>query len=49
VQYALYGTRSWFGFDPFVWSLSLSFLCGIIVSYATPPQRKELRQAWFGD
>jgi sodium/pantothenate symporter len=49
LQYALYGTRSWFGFDPFVWSLSLSFVCGIVASYATPPQRKELREAWFGE
>ncbi|MDZ7639383.1 MAG: sodium/solute symporter [Bryobacterales bacterium] len=49
LQYALYGTRSWLNLDPFVWSLSLSFLCGILASYATPPQRAELRNAWFGD
>lgn len=48
LQYAISGTRSWLGLDPFVWSLSLSFLCGILVSYATTPQRKELRAAWFG-
>ncbi len=49
LQYALWGTRSWFELDPFVWSLSLSFLCGMVVSFATPPQRKELQDAWFGE
>ncbi len=49
LQYALSGTRSWLGLDPFIWSLSLSFLLGILVSLATAPQRKELRVAWFGE
>ncbi len=49
VQDAISGTRSWLGLDPFVWSLSLSFLLGILVSLATAPQRKELRAAWFGE
>jgi Na+/proline symporter len=48
LQYGLYGTRSWLGLDPFVWSLSISFLCGVGASLLSKPQRAEIRQAWFG-
>ena len=49
VQYVLYGTRSWFGCDPFVWSLSFSFVCGITASLLTPPQPDAIRRVWFGE
>ena len=49
LQYSLYGTRSWLGLDPFVWSLALSFVFGIGVSLATKAPRKAIRQAWFGE
>lgn len=49
LQYTLYGTRSWLGLDPFVWSLTLSFAFGIAASLLTAPPRKAIRQAWFGE
>ncbi|MCW5966206.1 MAG: sodium/pantothenate symporter [Bryobacterales bacterium] len=49
LQYGLYGTRSWLGLDPFVWSLTFSFVAGIVASLATAPPRKAIRQAWFGE
>jgi sodium/pantothenate symporter len=49
LQYALYGTRSWLEMDPFIWSLAFSLLAGVVVSLATAPPSREIRQLWFGE
>ena len=48
VQYALYGTQSWGGFDPYVWSLLASLICSVGGCWLSAPPPKELRERYFG-
>ena len=48
VQYALYGTKSWGGFDPFVWSVLISLASSVAGCWLSGPPRKELRERYFG-
>ena len=47
VQYALYGTKSWGGFDPFVWSVLISLACSVAGCWLSRPPGKELRERYF--
>ena len=49
LQYALFGTRSFFGFDPFVWSLAVCAPACLIGSRLGEPEPAELLQRYFGD
>lgn len=48
IQYALFGTRSFYGFDPFVWSLGICALACWIGSRLGPPEPDALLQRYFG-
>ncbi len=47
VQYALWGTRSIGGFDPFVWSLLASCTCAIAGALLTPPSPRAVLEVYF--
>ena len=47
LQYAAYGTRSFLGLDPFVWSLAISALGCVIGSMAGTREPRELLEKYF--
>ena len=47
LQYVSFGTRSFGGFDPFVWSMIVSLACVVAASLATPPGAEGLRERYF--
>lgn len=47
LQYVSFGTRSFAGFDPFVWSMIVSLFCVVAASLATPPGAESLRERYF--
>ena len=48
LQYALFGTRSFYGFDPFVWSLGICALACGLGSRLGSPEPEDLLQRYFG-
>ena len=48
-QYAAFGTRSFGGLDPFVWSLLISLSCTVIGTMSAAPPPKRIVETFFGD
>ncbi|MCB9383384.1 MAG: sodium/solute symporter [Bryobacterales bacterium] len=48
-QYLQMGSRSYLGLDPFVWSLGVSAICGVLGWWLGPPDRREVRERYFGE
>ena len=48
LQYALFGTRSFYGFDPFVWSLAACALACLLGSRLGAAEPEDLLQRYFG-
>ena len=46
-QYAVYGTRSFLGLDPFVWSLAISAVCCVLGSAAGRSEPRALLARYF--
>ena len=46
-QYAAFGTKSFWGFDPFVWALPASLACCILGAWVGEPDKAELKQKYF--
>ena len=49
LQYAMFGTRSFLGLDPFVWSLAASALACVLGSKAGRPESRALLSKYFSD
>ena len=49
LQYALFGTRSFLGLDPFVWSLAASAAACVLGSRAGQPEPRALLSKYFCD
>ena len=47
-QYMTVGTRSFGGFDPFIWSMLAALICTVVVTRMTPPGPESLREKYFG-
>ena len=47
LQYVAFGTKSFGGFDPFVWSMLVSLVAVVVISFGTPPGSKSLRERYF--
>jgi sodium/pantothenate symporter len=47
-QYLSFGTKSFGGFDPFVWALLASLVCSVVVTMLSPPPSRELTLRYFG-
>lgn len=48
LQYALFGTRSFYGFDPFVWSLAACALACLLGARLGAAEPEDLLQRYFG-
>jgi sodium/pantothenate symporter len=48
LQYLSFGTRSFGGFDPFVWSLLTSLVCSLAGTKLSAPPGRELTERYFG-
>jgi len=46
-QYAFFGTKSFAGSDPFVWSLAISLVCGVVAALVTAPGPSEITRRYF--
>jgi sodium/pantothenate symporter len=47
LQYLAFGTKSFGGFDPFIWSMLVSLVAVVGISYGTPPGSEDLRERYF--
>ena len=47
LQYVTFGTKSFGGFDPFIWSMLVSLVAVVGVSFGTPPGSESLRERYF--
>jgi Na+/proline symporter len=47
-QYLSFGTKSFGGYDPFVWALLASLVCSVVVTMLSPPPSRELTLRYFG-
>jgi sodium/pantothenate symporter len=48
-QYLSFGTKSFGGFDPFVWALLTSLVCSVAGARLSRPPTRELTLRYFGD
>jgi sodium/pantothenate symporter len=49
LQYISFGTRSFGGFDPFVWSLLVSLACCLAATHGSQAPPRELTERYFGE
>ncbi len=48
-QYAAFGTRSFGGFDPFIWAVLVSLVVSVGVAWMAAPPSKGVQRLYFGD